>query len=244
MIDEWEARLIAASWVDQDKPVGARRELGVQDFDLGYVVWRVLPLGSAEDVGAGRAVVDRENGELTYWPSAPVESVIELYREYRREHPVAPLTWDPVAAARHDRLRAPYPRNVTHLTLSDGSLRRGFSMKGDGEPNPHILVREVLDGLPTGLRDRGGDRCSEVAVLSDLLHAEDARRWAVGILPLTVESVRGELLRGADLVTYAVREPDHPLAGEPVPPCGSCQSLLRTFGFGLQAPGDEPGGLS
>jgi hypothetical protein len=102
----------------------------------------------------------------------------------------------------------------------------------------------VLDGLPTRLRDRGGDRCSEVAVLSDLLHAEDARRWAVGAPPLTVEAVRTELLRGAQLVTYAVREPDHPLAGEPVPPCVSCQSLLRAFGFGLQAPGDEPGGGS
>ena len=84
-----------------------------------------------------------------------------------------------------------------------------------------MVPRDVLVRTTPRLRDRGGDRCSEVAVLSDLLHAEDTRRWAVGIPPLTVHSVRTELLRGADLVTYAIREPDHPLAGEPVPPCVS-----------------------
>ncbi len=247
MIDQWEAQLIAAPWVNQDKPVGATRTFGVREFDLGYVFWRVLPLGTAEDVGSGRAVVDRVNGELTHWPSAPVDTVIDMYQRYRAATPVAPLTWSPVAQARHDRVRAGFPSHVTHLRLADGRLRVARSMTGDGTPTPHPIVRDFLAGLPAELRERGHDRCAELAAISDTLYAEDARREAAGEPPVTVGTVRDELLRGADLVTYRVREPADPLGGQPVPPCLSCQALLRHCGFTLQAPseaGDEPGDLA
>lgn len=240
MIDQWEAQLIAAPWVSQDKPVGAMRTFGMREFDLGYVFWRVLPLGAAEDVGSGRAVVDRVNGELTHWPSAPVDTVVEMYQRYRAGTPVAPLTWDPVAQARHDRRRAGFPAQVTHLRLADGRLRIARSMTGDGTPNPHPIVRDFLAGLPPELRERGHDRCAELAAISDALYAEDARREAAGQPALTVDAVRTELLRGADLVTYRIREPEDPLGGLPAPPCLSCQALLRHCGFALQAP-EEPG---
>jgi hypothetical protein len=232
VIDEWEARLIAAPWLNQDKPIGAGRASGQHEFDLGYVFWRVLPLGDPEDVGSGRTIVDRRTGEQTYWPSAPVTTVIEMYREYRRTNPVAPLTWDPVAQARRDRVRAPYPARVTHLRLPSGELRIGRSMKGDGTPAPHPIVREFLDQLRVELRERGYDRCSEVAAVSDALYAEDARRQA----PVTLDEVRTEMLRGAEIVSYRVREPDDPLGGQPAPPCLSCQALLGHLGFTLQEP--------
>jgi hypothetical protein len=232
VIDEWEAQLIAAPWLNQDKPVGAGRAFGAHEFDLGYVFWRVLPLGEAEDVGSGRTVVDRENGEQTYWPSAPVTTVVEMYREYRREYPVAPLTWSPVAQAWHERVRAPFPSRVTHLRLPGGRLRIARGMKGDGTPTPHPIVREFLEQLPVEFRERGHDRCSEVAAISDVLYAEEARRAA----PLSLAEVRSQVLRGADIVTYRVREPGDPLGGQPVPPCLSCQALLRHCGFTLQAP--------
>jgi hypothetical protein len=217
VIDEWEAQLIAAPWLNQDKPVGARRAFGQHEFDLGYVFWRVLPLGDAEDVGSARTVVDKSNGEQTYWPSVPVTTVVEMYREYRQEHPLAPLTWDPVAQARHDRGHAGYPSRVTHLRLAAGLQRIARSMKGDATPNPHPTVREFLDQLPVELRERGYDRCSEVAAVSDALYASQD-------------------LRGADIVTYRVSEPGDPLSGQPVPPCLSCQALLRHLGFALQEP--------
>jgi hypothetical protein len=235
VIDEWAAQLIAAPWLNQDKRAGARRTFGTHEFDLGYVFWRILPLGEAEDVGSGRTVVDRQNGEQTYWPSVPVSGVVEMYRDYRRENPVPTLTWDPVAQARHDRVRAPFPSRVTHLRLADGRLRIARTMKGEGTPQPHPIVREFLDRLPVELRERGHDRCSEVAAISDALHAEDARRAAV----LSLDDARTQVLRGADVVTYRVREPGDPLGGQPVPPCLSCQALLRHCGFGLQAPAEE-----
>jgi hypothetical protein len=228
VIDQWEARLIAAPWVNQDKPVGAARTSGMLEFDLGYVFWRISPPGESVDVGSGRAVVDRQNGELTYWPSVPAEDVAEQYRAYRTEIPVAPLTWDPVVRVRHDRIRAPYPQNVTHLRLADGRLRVGHSMKGDGTPNLHPLVAAFLTELPVAYRERGNDRCSEVAALSDTLHAAGA---------VSVQEVRTGVLRGADLVTYRIREPGDPAGGQPAAPCVSCLALLRHFGFALQSPG-------
>jgi hypothetical protein len=236
VIDEWAAQLIAAPWINQDKPVGAPVSFGLHEFDLGYLFWRVLPLGESADVGSGRTVIDRQNGEQTYWPSAPVDTVVDMYRDFRRATPAAPLTWDPVAQARHERLRAPFPGRVTQLRLADGRLRIARGMKGDGTPVPHPIVRDFLDGLPVELRERGYDRCSEVAAISDLLYADDARRPLAGEPPLTLGLVRDELLRGADLVTYRIREPADPLGGQPVPPCLSCQALLRHCGFALQAP--------
>lgn len=239
MIGKWEAELIAAPWVYQDKPVGAARTAGVHEFDLGYVFWRQLPLGESVDVGSGRIVVDRDSGELTYWPSVPAAEVAEQYREFRRKVPVAPLTWDPVVRAQHDRVRASFPENVTHLRLADGRLRMARSMKGAGTPNLHPLVGDFLAGLPAAYRERGGDRCSEVAAFSDALHAEDARRAAGGQAPISLEEVRTDLLRGAEVVTYKVREPGDATGGQPAAPCVSCRALLEHFGFALRAP-DAP----
>lgn len=236
MIGEWEAKLIAAPWAYQDKAVGVTRALGMHEFDLGYVFWRQLPPGDQAGLGAGQIVVDKQNGELTYWPSVQPQEVAEQYREFRREAPVAPLTWDPVARAEHDRLRATFPENVTHLRLADGRLRRGRTMKGRGTPNLHPLVGAFLADLPVAFRERGNDRCSEVATLSDLLHAEDARRAAAGQPSVTLDEARTVLLRGAEVVTYKVREPGDPTGGQTAPPCVSCLALLRHFGFTLQAP--------
>ncbi|GAA4707070.1 YwqJ-related putative deaminase [Phytohabitans rumicis] len=232
MIDQWEAQLIAAPWVNQDKSVGLVRTAGVHEFDLGYVFWRVLPPGESEDVGSGRAVVDRRNGELTYWPSVPVPEVVEQYRAYREQVPVATLTWDPVVRARHLRVRAAFPENATHLRLPDGRVRISHSMRGEGTPRPHRLVAQFLDELPVAYRERGYERCSEVAAVSDALYAEEAKRSA----DVSLDSARTEVFRGADLVTYRIREPGDPTAGEPTPPCVSCQALLRHFGFALQGP--------
>jgi hypothetical protein len=123
--------------------------------------------------------------------------------------------------------------------LADGRLRIGHSMKGDGTPRHHRLVQDFLDQLPPSQRERGNDRCAEAATLSDTLHAEDARRSLTDAAPLTVESADTELLRGASLVSYRIREPYDPLGGQPVSPCRSCQALLGHLGFTLQAPAEE-----
>lgn len=73
------------------------------------------------------------------------------------------------------------------------------SVKGDDEPHLHTLVREFLsEEPPVEYRERGYDRCSDAAALSDALHLEDAHgrlpgwrrsRWRK---PVTRSSVRPE----------------------------------------------------
>jgi hypothetical protein len=61
----------------------------------------------------------------------------------------------------------------------------------------------------------------------------------VGEGRIGLDEVRGGLLRGAELVTYRVREPGDPHSGQPGPPCVSCLLLLRHLGFGLAMPAPE-----
>lgn len=223
MISSFDAEVIAVSWVQRER-IGAVPDLTVSEFDLGY---GAVPGGTGGDT----LVVDRHTGELTSWPSAPAQEVAEAYRRYRRDHPASPLTWDPVAQARQQRVRAPFPYTVAYLRLPSGRLRMGYSGKHAGTPNLHPLVRESLETLPVSERVRGGERCAEVAVLSDLLHAEEARRSVADGAALTMAAVRDDLLHGADLVTYEVREPGDPRDGQPGAPCRSCRALLRRCGL-------------
>jgi hypothetical protein len=243
VVDQWQAALIVAPWLYQDGPVVGERGWAREEFDLGYVFWRLAPRDDP-DGGTDRVVVDRVNGEPHHYAPAPVPEVLQRYRRYRAAVPAAPLTWDPVVRARHDRRRAPVPVDVACLTLPGGTVRRARGMKGDGEPNLHPLVRELLDTLPAGRASRGSDRCAEVAVISDWLHVQDARRAAAGGPPLTAPAVRSEVLRDAVLVTHAIREPaqamrefaatmlgyDGPPPGHTVPPCASCRALMEHFG--------------
>lgn len=235
MVTRDEAEAIAARWVNAG--AGAvRARAGVHEFDLGYVVWRETPPGEVPEFGGAHGVIDRETGELTTWPSLPVEAVIQMYRERRATTPPTRHTWDPAAQARHDRRRTVYPCQVSHLTLADGTALRARSMRGDGQPDLHPLVRDYFAGIQANRLERGYDRHAEVAVMSDALHAEDARRAAAGRPAITLREARKRLFRGADVVTYRVREPDDPGAGQPGPPSVSSLGLLAHLGFKLQPP--------
>lgn len=85
-------------------------------------------------------------------------------------------------------------------------------------------------------RERGYDRCSDVAVLSDALHAEDVRRSATGNPLITLEQARTGLFGGASMVTFRVREYGDAVAERSGPPCVSCALLGQHFGFLLLPP--------
>lgn len=229
MIGLEEARQFAEQWITQDAPADLQLTASVVEFDLGYVVSGAVPAGQRVPLGSGRGVIDKETGELSVWPSIPVEAVIDQYRS-RRAEPRAPRTWDPARHLRRDLARVATPARATHLTVR-GRLLVARSMKGDGAANTHPLVRERLAELPVELRERGHERCSEVAAISDALHAEDAQRAASGRPAVTIEGARDDLFVDADLVTYHVREPGDPVAGKVAPPCRSCLFVLEHFGF-------------
>jgi hypothetical protein len=88
MITADEARERAREWAARGRS-GAEEELGILEFDLGYVVWvveppRADPTRPPENLGAARAVVDKQTGALSTWPSLPAPVVAEKYRKARQ----------------------------------------------------------------------------------------------------------------------------------------------------------------
>ncbi|MGP2440128.1 SUKH-4 family immunity protein [Streptomyces sp. JW3] len=90
MTSQEQALAIAERWLNPDGSAGPRREVRIREFDLGWVVW-AAPATSETDpetgerrppaeIGAACGVVDRRTGELTVWPSVPVDEVVRMYR--------------------------------------------------------------------------------------------------------------------------------------------------------------------
>ena len=86
MITADEARGRAGEWAARGRT--GEIELGVYEFDLGYVLWVVEPLradpSTPPELGAARAVVDKQTGELSTWPSLPAQVLAARYREAKR----------------------------------------------------------------------------------------------------------------------------------------------------------------
>jgi hypothetical protein len=83
-----EAIRRAREWVaGSGAPAG---DIGIYEFDLGYVVWPSQPSHDHDrpphTVGGARAVIDKATGELTVWPMLPPSSIAEQYRITRRAH--------------------------------------------------------------------------------------------------------------------------------------------------------------
>ncbi|MEV6931461.1 SUKH-3 domain-containing protein [Dactylosporangium sp. NPDC051485] len=77
-----EATQIARPWALASLPV-SEGEVGLYEFELGYVAWAKVPPSDPaqppEVIGAPLAVVDKETGELSTWPSLSPQGVAELY---------------------------------------------------------------------------------------------------------------------------------------------------------------------
>ncbi|MFG2529783.1 SUKH-4 family immunity protein [Streptomyces sp. NPDC048516] len=91
MITQTQAHATAARWLNPGGHQGPPREVAMQEFDLGWVVWAVPPPPEVDprtgqrrppaEVGTACGVVDRTSGELTVWPSVPVDEVVRMYRQ-------------------------------------------------------------------------------------------------------------------------------------------------------------------
>src|SRR3954468_15993815 len=95
MITLDEAQRIAEKWVSESAPIGSSLTPIVREFDLGYVVWGKQPPDEPPLIGAGRGVIDKDTGELSVWPSLPVDLVITQYRERQAARTPTQWTWDP-----------------------------------------------------------------------------------------------------------------------------------------------------
>ncbi|MEV6588120.1 SUKH-4 family immunity protein [Streptomyces acidicola] len=90
MTSQEQALAVADRWLNPEGSVEPRREVRMQEFDLGWVVW-AAPAAPERDpetgdrrppaeIGNACGVVNRRTGELTVWPSVPVDEVVRMYR--------------------------------------------------------------------------------------------------------------------------------------------------------------------
>jgi len=146
---------------------------------------------SAEGVGAGRAVVDREKtARLTYLAVGPCRASSRLYAIPAGGTRSRRWTWGPRSSQPGiDRCARPYRGTSTHL---DAVLTRlaapGFQHEGRRRTNPnHLGARGARrDGRPGG-ENGVATACATGGDVRPVARG-GTRGWAAGILPLTVES--------------------------------------------------------
>jgi hypothetical protein len=83
VITHEEALVRARSWTADLWP-DSPPEPGLHEFDLGWVVWPLPstpqdPTRAPSSTGGPQVVIDRETGDLSYWPSIPASAIAEKY---------------------------------------------------------------------------------------------------------------------------------------------------------------------
>ncbi|MCX4634872.1 hypothetical protein HEP86_30990 [Streptomyces sp. RPA4-5] len=163
MISQEQALATAEGWLN---PEGQeRREVRMQEFDLGWVVWAAAPPIERDPVTGKRrppatighscGVVDRRTGELSTWPSVPVEEVV---RRYQQEH------GDGQEAASSEQPPVTGPGNTTVLTYVDPSTGEETSLVKNSAPGePHSEYQALVE-----VEDLGVPAQNVVAIHTDL----------------------------------------------------------------------------
>ncbi|MEV0226550.1 YwqJ-related putative deaminase [Streptomyces sp. NPDC050704] len=117
-----------------------------------------------------------------------------------------------------------------------GATLTGTAARGDQDPPLHPLVRDFLDTLTSGQRDRFTGRCAEVILISRHISAVDAARTKrAARKPITNGEAR-KSLKNAKLTARRIREDGDPLHGSFAAPCRSCTALSAHFGVRIIDP--------
>ncbi|WP_432141893.1 SUKH-4 family immunity protein [Streptomyces sp. bgisy084] len=145
MISQEQALATAEGWLN---PEGQeRREVRMQEFDLGWVVWAAAPPVERDPVTGKRrppatighscGVVDRRTGELSTWPSVPVEEVVRMYQQkHGGGQETAPPAQPPVTG----------PGNTTVITYVDPRTGEETSLFKNSAPGlPHSEFQAMAE---------------------------------------------------------------------------------------------------
>ncbi|MGN9814460.1 YwqJ-related putative deaminase [Streptomyces sp. SD11] len=117
-----------------------------------------------------------------------------------------------------------------------GATLTGTAGRGDQPPPLHPLVRDFLDTLTSGQRDRFTGRCAEAILISRHLATADAERSKrASRKPMTNGEAR-KSLKQAKLTARRIREDGDPLHGSFAHPCRACTALSAHFGVHIVDP--------
>lgn len=230
MITQAQAQATAARWLNPEGHQGPPREVAMQEFDLGWVVWAVPPPPEVDpqtgqrrppaEIGAACGVVDRASGELTVWPSVPVDEVVRMYQQKHGAGTGAQGA--PAAAPAEPPVTGPGNTGVaTYTDPSTGEETTLVRVSAPGAPPVEYQLHDELRRLgvsPADVRAVHTDLRSALLpggypadfVLRTFPHATFACTEGYGMRPEErAEGVAG-LLRRVELM--------HRNAGRPVPP--------------------------
>ncbi|MET9736666.1 SUKH-4 family immunity protein [Streptomyces sp. NPDC006422] len=163
VISQEQALATAEAWLN---PEGQpRREVRIQEFDLGWVVWAAPPPLERDPVTGKRrppatfghscGVVDRRTGELSTWPSVPVEEVVRMYRQkHGGGEEAEPPAQPPVTG----------PGNTAVFTYIDPATGEETSLAKNSAPGePHAEYQAVVELDALGVPPR-----NVIAIHTDL----------------------------------------------------------------------------
>ncbi|MGW2407323.1 SUKH-4 family immunity protein [Streptomyces sp. NPDC001739] len=163
MISQEQALATAEGWLN---PEGQeRREVRMQEFDLGWVVWAAAPPIERDPVTGKRrppatighscGVVDRRTGELSSWPSVPVEEVVRMYQQkHGGGQEAAPPAQPPVTG----------PGNTTVITYVDPRTGEETNLVKNSAPGlPHSEFQAMAE-----IQSLGVPAQNVVAIHTDL----------------------------------------------------------------------------
>ncbi|GAA4608231.1 hypothetical protein BJY16_006735 [Actinoplanes octamycinicus] len=209
----------ARRWIEEAAP-GAEPVL--YEFELGWVISARFPPGDPSNVPS--MVLDRRTGDLVLGGTLPPSHLAEWYaRDFRP--PPRPARAVPRARR--------FPATMSRLTVA-GKHWLALSGRSEITLPPHPAVAAFFEAMPAQYRERGCDRSAEAAVFSRLFWAEENARAEAGRPPLTLAELR-ELVRGARLESYRIREDGDPAAGTPVRPGLPALLLLDYLGLSPDA---------
>ena len=198
-LDRTDAEQRAQQWVESVAP-GA--EAVLYEFDLGWVISARFPPTTPYPLGLPSMVLDRESGELVVGGTIPPEDIAEWYAR-GFQPPEQELPDGPQSRT--------YPSTMSKLTIAERSWV-ARSRRSDTDRILHPIVSTFFDAMPPEYKERGVERSAEAAVFSEMFIAEEIARAEAGRPRLSLEDAR-ELVQGARLETYRIREDDDPAAG-------------------------------
>ncbi|MFE2230575.1 SUKH-4 family immunity protein [Streptomyces kronopolitis] len=155
MITQAQAQATAARWLNPEGHQGPPREVAMEEFDLGWVVWAVPPPPEVDpqtgqrrppaEIGAACGVVDRASGELTVWPSVPVDGVVGMYRQKHGTGAGAGAEGAPAAAPAEPPVTG--PGNTAVATYPDPSTGEETTLVRASAPGAPPVEYQLHDEL-------------------------------------------------------------------------------------------------
>jgi len=133
----------------------------VEEFDLGWAVWTVPPVGESPPIGLGKSVLDKETGGVTHWPSWPTSVLATEYAAAAPKPPPIPQTPGVLPLLTRERF----------IESPDGRVWCAESWPAEAGPPHHPLVAQWLSEQDK--LTRGADRHAELLVLSTALHDDN-----------------------------------------------------------------------